>query len=101
MVIKKNKDLFEANGVKEGGVGIILFLERCNCTCFYRVYYVTTNRAIWNMGLVKDQYIHYEKAGDQFVGRHITIISTLGKDFDTLLVYWDFTNQPIETRHEN
>ena len=32
-------------------------------------------RACWGMGPIKDRYIHYEKVGDQFVGRYVTGIS--------------------------
>ena len=35
--------------------------------------------ACWSMGPVKDRYIHYEKAGDQLVGRSATRISSLKK----------------------
>ena len=31
-------------------------------------------RACWSMGPIKYRYIHYEKAGDQFVGRSVTFI---------------------------
>ena len=30
---------------------------------------------------IKDQYIHYEKAGDQFVGQSVTGISSLTTEF--------------------
>ena len=34
-------------------------------------------RAAWSMGNVKDCYIHYEKAGDEYVGRTVTGITSL------------------------
>ena len=43
------------------------------------------------MGNVKDRYIHYEKAGDQFCGRSVTGISSMTKKFAVSPVYWDFT----------
>ena len=55
-------------------------------------------RAGWSMGLVKDRYIHYEKAGDQFVGRCATGISSLGKYFATSPVYWDTKGAPAGLR---
>ena len=53
----------------------------------------------WSMGPVKDQYIHHEKAGGQFVGKCATGISSLGKEFAMLPVYWDFTNGPVGIRN--
>ena len=46
-------------------------------------------RACWSMGNVKDRYIHYEKAGDQFVGRTVTGISCLSKKFAVSPAYFD------------
>ena len=43
---------------------------------------------------MKDRYIHYEKAGDQFVGRCSTGLSSLSKDFATSPVYWDYEGAP-------
>ena len=43
------------------------------------------------MGPVKDRYIHYEKAGDQFCGRCATGISTLSKDFAVSPPHWDWS----------
>jgi len=48
-------------------------------------------RAGWTLGTIKDRYIHYNKAGDQFCGRCVTGISSLKKEFATSPVYWDFT----------
>ena len=45
-------------------------------------------RAGWSMGPIKDRYIHYEKLGDQFVGRSVTGISSLSKDFGMSPVHW-------------
>jgi hypothetical protein len=44
------------------------------------------------MGNVKDRYIHYEKAGDQFTGRCCTGISSLTKEFALSPVHFDFTD---------
>ena len=49
-------------------------------------------RAGWSMGSVKDQYIHYEKAGDQFVGRTICGLSCLTTDFAISPPHFDFTD---------
>lgn len=51
-------------------------------------------RACWSMGPVKDRYIHYEKAGDQFCGRSATGTSSLLKEFAISPAYFDFTDAP-------
>ena len=43
---------------------------------------------------IKDRYIHYEKSGDQFVGRSVTGISSLSKYFGMLPVQWYWTDSP-------
>ena len=43
------------------------------------------------MGPVKGRYIHYEKAGDQFVGRCVTGISSLTPEFACSPCYFDYT----------
>ena len=48
--------------------------------------------AQWSMGNVKDRYIHYEKAGDQFTGRSVTGISSVTKEFTISPVYQDYTD---------
>jgi len=48
-------------------------------------------RAGWSMGSVKDRYIHYEKAGDQFVGRTVTGIPALDCNFAISPVHWDWS----------
>ena len=55
-------------------------------------------QACWSMGLVKDRYIHYEKAGDQFFGRSVTGISSLSKEFAILPAYFDFSDAPTDTK---
>ena len=49
---------------------------------------------------MKDRYIHYEKAGDQFVGRCVTGIFSLGKYFATLPVYWDTKGAAVGLRRQ-
>ena len=51
-------------------------------------------RAGWIMGPINYLYIQYEKAGDQFVGRSVTVISSLIKDFEMSPVHWDWTESP-------
>ena len=49
------------------------------------------------MRLVEDRYIHYEKAGDQFVGRSVTGISSLSKQFVVSPTYFDSSDSEEET----
>ena len=42
------------------------------------------------MESVKDRYIYYEKAGDQFVGQTVTGLLSVHKTFAVSLVYWDW-----------
>lgn len=46
-------------------------------------------RAAWSMGNVKDRYIHYEKAGDEFVGRSVSGISSLSHKFAASPIYFE------------
>ena len=48
-------------------------------------------RAGWSMGSVKERYIHYEKAGDQFVGRTVCDLYCLTSDFAISPYYFDLT----------
>ena len=48
-------------------------------------------RAGWSMGSVKERYIHYEKAGDQFVGRMVCGLDCLTTNFGISPPYFDFT----------
>ena len=99
-VIRENKELFEANGVREGDLGShscrkgAITLVSAGCTVSPPMAAICL-RAGWSMGPVKDRYIHYEKARDQFVGRCATGISSLGKDFATSPVYWDMKGAPV------
>ena len=62
-------------------------------------------RAGWSMGSIKDMYIHYEKAGDQFVGRSATTISSMTKKFAVSPCYFDTTlldnGQEMERKIDN
>ena len=47
-------------------------------------------RAGWSMGPVKEKYIHYEKAGDQYVGRVATGLNVNSVEFVILPPYFKF-----------
>jgi len=41
-------------------------------------------RAIWSMGQVKERYLHYEKAGDQYLGRVVAGLNCSDHSFAVL-----------------
>ena len=104
-VIRDNKDLFENLGVNEGELGShstrkgAITLVSAGCTVSPPMAAICL-RAGWSMGPVKDRYIHYEKAGDQFVGRCATGISSLGKEFACSPVYFDLSDKPAGTKEK-
>ena len=49
---------------------------------------------------IKDQYIHYDKAGDQFLGRSVTGISSLIKDFVNSPVHWYWTDSSTNLKNK-
>ena len=52
------------------------------------------------MGPIKYRYINYEKAGDQFVGRSVTGISSLTTEFGVSPVHWDRIDSPVGSKYE-
>ena len=56
-------------------------------------------RSGWSMGPIKYLYIHYKKAGDQFVGRSVAGISSLSKDFGMSPVHWYLINSPSNLKY--
>ena len=52
------------------------------------------------MGNVKDRYIHYKKAGDQFCGRSVTGILSLCKEFAVSPEYFELGSAPPEIENE-
>ena len=97
--IETNKEVFATFGVMPGDMGShscrkgAISLVAAGCTVSPPMSAICL-RASWSMGPVKDRYIHYEKAGDQYVGRCATGVSSLSKQFAASPAYWDFTDQP-------
>ena len=95
-VIEQNEDEFLSIGVKAHMLGShscrkgAITLVSTGCTVSPPMASICL-RACWTMGPVKDRYIHYEKAGDQFTGRTVTGISSLQKEFAVSPVYWDWS----------
>ena len=97
-VVKENKDDFARLGVREGDLGShscrkgAITLVSAGCTVSPPMAAICL-RACWSMGPVKDCYIHYEKARDQFVGRSATGVSSLTKQFALSPVYWELSDE--------
>ena len=49
---------------------------------------------------IKDQYIHYDKVGDHFLGRSITGISFLKTEFLVSPVHWDWKDSHMGSKGE-
>ena len=47
--------------------------------------------ALWSMGPVKERYLHYEKAGDQYLGRVVAGLNCNDKSFAVSPPHFDFT----------
>lgn len=96
-IIKDNCEVFERLGVKPGDLGShstrkgAITLVSTGCTVSPPMPSICL-RSCWSMGPVKDRYIHYEKAGDQFVGRSVTCLSSMTKDFACSPPYFDTTD---------
>ena len=57
-------------------------------------------RAGWSMGPVKEKYIHYKKAGDQYVGRVIYGLNVNSPEFGVSPPYFDFNATDSEMEKE-
>ena len=57
-------------------------LAACGCTVSPPMAYICL-RSGWSTGLLKERYLFYEKAGDQFVGRIVCGLSPLSIEFAT------------------
>ena len=95
-VVEANIEGFQALGVTKQSLGAhsprkgAITMVSTGCTVSPPMASICL-RAAWSMGSVKDRYIHYEKAGDQFTGRCCTGISSLTKEFAASPVYFDYT----------
>ena len=48
--------------------------------------------AMWSMGQVKEHYLHYEKAGNQYLGRVVAGLNCSDPTFAVLPPYFDFSS---------
>jgi hypothetical protein len=97
-VIHENINDFRELGIEEGDLGShscrkgAITHVSSGCTVSPPMSSICL-RAGWSMGPIKDRYIHFEKAGDQFVGRCATTISSMTKEFAVSPCYFDTTNE--------
>ena len=84
--MKDNFDCFQALGVEKGMIGAhyirkgAIIIVDTGCTISPPMDSIFLSD-VWSMESIKDTYIHYEKVGDQFVGRSMTRISSSIKYF--------------------
>ena len=85
-IINNNLEEFQSLGVEKGTIGSHSFrkgaitIVASGCTVSPPMDSICLSFC-WRMRPIKDQYIHYDKAGDQFVGRSVTGISLLMTEF--------------------
>ena len=95
-VVDNNIDEFQALGITKNSLGAhsprkgAITMVSTGCTVSPPMTSICL-RAAWSMGSVKDRYIHYKKAGDQFTGRCCTGISSLTKEFASSPVHFDYS----------
>ena len=81
-IINNNLEEFQSLGVEKGTLGShsirkgAITIVASGCTIYPPMASVCL-RACWSMVPIKDWYIHYEKAGDKFLGRSVTGIYSL------------------------
>ena len=100
-VVKENEAEFARIGVKVGSIGThsarkgAASLAASGCTIAPAMASIC-NRAGWKMGGTRDKYIRYENAGDQFLGRTLTGINSLSKEFSVSPPFFHLPQQEIE-----
>ena len=95
-VIRDHPDEFKRVGVDSGDLGSHSVRKG---SCSYAAAGTTVAppivsiclRAMWSMGGVKERYLSFEKAGDQYLGRVITGMDCNEASFATSPPYFDFT----------
>ena len=98
-VINTHEEVFQQLGVSVGDLGShstrkgAITLVSSGCTVSPPMASICL-RAGWSMGPVKERYIHYEKAGDQFCGRSVSGISSLTKEFAISPAHFDLETAP-------
>ena len=95
-ILEANESTFEGMGVDIDDIGSHSARKgsatRCSTGCTVSPPMASIClRAGWSMGPVRERYIHYEKAGDQFVGRTVCGLNSMSTEFGISPCYFDFT----------
>jgi len=104
--LEANVSIFEAMGVGIDNIGSYSGRKgsatRCSTGCTVsRPMASICLRAGWSMGPVRERYIHYEKAGDQFVGRTVGGLNSMSTDFGVSPCYFDFPGTMQEENRQS
>ncbi len=96
-VIRENADAFRRLGIEPGDLGS----HSARKGAYSRAAAGSTASppivsiclwAMWSMGNMKERYLHYEKAGDQFLGRVVSGLNVDVYKFAVSPPYFDFNN---------
>ena len=95
-ILEDNEDMFKSMGVEISELGSHSIRKgsalRCSTGCTVsRPMVSICLRAGWSINSVKERYIHYEKASDQFVGRTVTGLNVTSEEFGISPCYFDFS----------
>ena len=100
-IIKENADELARLGVEPGDLGShsarkgACSFASAGCTVSPPMASICL-RACWSMGPVKERYLHYEKAGDQFLGRAVSGLNMMTTDFAVSPPHFDATAEVNE-----
>jgi hypothetical protein len=93
-VVEKNQDVFLGLGICPGNLG--LHSEREGACSFAAAGSTVCPpmvsiclRAMWSMGSVKERYLQFKKAGDQYLGRVVSGLDVNDVSFAILLPYFE------------
>ncbi len=93
-VVEKNQDVFFGLGIRPGNLGLhsvrkgaCSFAAAGSTVCPPMVSICL--QAMWSMGLVKEHYLQFEKAGDQYLGRVISGLDVNNVSFAILPPYFE------------
>ena len=102
-ILEANESTFEGMGVDIDDIGSHSARKgsatRCSTGCTVSPPMASICLcAGWSMGPVRERYIHYKKAGDQFVGRTVCGLNSMSTEFGISPCYFDFTGIQEEDR---
>jgi hypothetical protein len=93
-IILSNREEFSRLGIQPGDLGShsarkgACSFASAGCTVSPPIASICL-RACWSMGPVKERYLFYEKAGDQFLGRAVSGMNMMSMEFAVSPPYFD------------